>query len=82
MTRKNDLLAGGLENLLEKGERTAEKQEKPYIVVTYNLGREIVEKVEKVAYIDRKPKNAVITEALEMYFSKWKPQPEPKNKKL
>lgn len=84
---KKDIIAGGLDGLLNPQNSTTQEQPKEpkqkgnYKIICSNIRTDLVEKLEYIAYWDRKKKNAVINEALEAYIAAWKPQQE-KPKKL
>ena len=80
---KKDIIAGGINGLLQAPVSTpATPQEKPakvtgnYKIICTNIRPELAEKLEYIAYWDRKKKNAVINEALEAYVANWNPQQE------
>lgn len=85
MKHKNDIIAGGLNGLLNptpttaeqaKPEQVAEKEPKPYKTVCYSIPVEVAEKVRYIAYYDRKKLNAVVVEAFQRYFKEWTPAKE------
>ena len=78
---KKNVIESGLNGLLNPQTPAHETPQEPketgnYKIVCYNLRTDIVEKLDYIAYWDRKKKNAVINEALEAYIANWKPQVE------
>lgn len=80
MSKKNQIIAGGLNGLLnanpsEPEEQAAPKASKPTQnkVVCYSIPVEVAEQIKYISHYDRKTLGAVVTEALTAYVNAWKP---------
>lgn len=60
------------QELTPKGRKKTDKGK----IVCYNLNSDLVEKIKKIAYYERKKINEVITEALEAHIANWVPKVE------
>lgn len=80
-------IAEGLSGLLAPKTPTeqATKTERGQVerrVVSFSTDAELAEKIDYIAYYDRKAKSTVITEALRAYVAAWTPAPQEKPRKL
>ena len=77
MAKKKDIIAAGLDGLLNaQAEGKPSRPKASYKTVCYSLPPALVDKIDYIAYWDRKKTNAVVAEAFEQYVSRWKPSQE------
>lgn len=90
MAKKNEILAAGLNGLLNAPapvKQAAPERPEPLTesggkskTVCYYLDADLIEKIKYIAYWDRRKLNAVVSDALREYADKWKPAAEPLKK--
>lgn len=67
----------GLDDLLTAGpQETQPEPKRAYKTVCYSLDLELLEKINYIAYWDRRKVNAVVTDALTAYAANWQPKTE------
>ena len=91
MSKKNNIIAGGLNGLLNPNasepqpvqaqEPETAETKTANTTVCYSIPVDVAEKIRYIAYYDRKKLGAVVAEALAAYIEAWKPATE-KPKKL
>lgn len=79
-TRIEQGLNGLLATTAQQEQENEQEQEKGRKTETicYNLDPDIIENVRRIAKYEGKRANAVVTEALRMYFAQWVPVPQEK----
>jgi hypothetical protein len=82
MSKKNQIIAGGLNGLLNPNASDPEEQEpakanKPTNkTVCYSIPVEVADKIRYISHYDRKTLGAVVAEALTAYIEAWRPTTE------
>ncbi len=84
MSKKNTIIAGGLNGLLNANPSAPQEQAEPKAskpttankTVCYSIPAEVADKVRYISHYDRKTLGAVVTEALTAYVNAWKPTTE------
>lgn len=76
----NGLLAPTTKATAATAEATTDQGHK--VVLSFSVDEKTAENLRYVAYYDRRTQSAVITEALNEYFSRWTPAPQEKPRKL